>query len=226
MIHYHGTPLTPRASLETLKGKHFCVSYARPADAKWCISNAQSIMWDNGAFSTYTRNEIFKKDKYIAWLDNKLFGSNWAVIPDKINGDVAEQREYMSGWPYPLHLSAAVWHMHLSFDWLKEIIDTYPRFCFGSSGEFWKVGNADWSRRADQAWDIIEKTNSRPWVHMMRGLRLANQRWPFASADSTNVARNFKNKNAPKCPKIMAEKIDAVQPPLKFHSLSTLKLTS
>ena len=27
MIHYHGTPLTPRAQLLTMAGEHFCVSY-------------------------------------------------------------------------------------------------------------------------------------------------------------------------------------------------------
>ena len=106
--------------------------------------------------------------------------------------------------------------MHLPLDWLLEILDTYPRLCFGSSGEFWKVGDAKWSRRADQAWDIIQKSNARPWVHMMRGLKLRKERWPFASADSTYVARGFKDKKYPFCPKEMCEKIDAVQTPLKF----------
>jgi len=173
-------------------------------------------MWDNGAFSAYTKGKPFNKDGYIKWLDDKLYGANWAIIPDVIDGSVEDQREYMSGWPYPKHLSAPVWHMHLSLDWLREILDTYPRFCFGSSGEFWKVGNAAWSRRADDAWSIIEKSGARPSVHMMRGLKLADKRWPFASADSTNVARNFKNKGREKCPKEMCERIDAIQTPLTF----------
>jgi hypothetical protein len=50
MIHYHGTPITPRSNLDMLKGKHFCISYADPRDAEWAIKNAQSVMWDNGAF--------------------------------------------------------------------------------------------------------------------------------------------------------------------------------
>jgi hypothetical protein len=32
MIHYHGTPITPIKAIETMGGKHFCVSYARPDD--------------------------------------------------------------------------------------------------------------------------------------------------------------------------------------------------
>jgi len=216
MIHYHGTPITPRAELDKLSGKNFCVSFARPDNLRWCIKNAQSIMFDNGAFSAYTRGHAFNINKYLKWLDNKLYGANWAVIPDIIGGTVEDQREYISTWPYPKHLSAPVWHMHLSFDWLKELLDTYPKFCFGSSGEYWQVGNAEWSRRADKAWNIIERSNARPWVHMMRGLKLRKERWPFASADSTYVARGYKDKKYPFCPKEMCERIDAVQTPLKF----------
>jgi len=216
MLHYHGTPVTPKSELCKMSGKNFCVSYTDTRDSDWCISNAQSIMWDNGAYSCYTQGKKFDKEGYISWIDDKLYGANWAVIPDLIGGGVQDQKDYMQGWPYPKHLSAPVWHMHLPFDWLKELIDNYPRFCFGSSGEYWKVGSASWARRADQAWEIIEGSGARPWVHMMRGLRLCKERWPFASADSTNVARNHKNKGRRQCPKAMAERIDAVQTPLIF----------
>ena len=216
MIHYHGTPITPYHELQKLAGKHFCVSFAHPQKVDWILQNAQSVMLDNGAFSSYTRGKPFDKDGFIRWVDDKLYGANWAVIPDEIGGDVATQRDYMKDWPYPKHLSAPVWHMHLHTDYLRELVDNYPRFCFGSSGEYWKVGSADWSRRADEAWDIIEKSNARPWVHMMRGLRLSKERWPFASADSTNVARNFKNKGREKCPLEMINRIDKVQTPLRY----------
>ena len=216
MIHYHGTPLGPKAELEKLRGKHFCVSYARRDNTQWCIKYAQSIMWDNGAFSTYTRGKTFNMDKYLNWLDDKLYGANWAVIPDVIGGSVEEQKECISKWHYPKHLSAPVWHMNLSFDWLKEIIDNYPRFCFGSSGDYWKVGSDAWSKQSDLAWNIIEKSNARPWVHMMRGLSMCKGKYPFPSADSTNVARNFKNKHNPKCPKEMCERIDSIKTPLKM----------
>ena len=215
MIHYHGTPITPKFILDNMKGKHLCVSYADHRDAEWCMKNAQSVMWDNGAYTSYTKGKVFDKEAYINWLDDKLYAANWAVIPDVIDGTVEDQKTISSSWPYPKHLSAIVWHMHLPLDWLREIIDNYPRFCFGSSGQYWKVGNADWSRRADQAWEIIEKSNARPWVHMMRGLKLSKERWPFASADSTNVARHYRERKS-QCPKEMSDIIDAVQPPLKF----------
>ena len=55
MIHYHGTPLTPISALLSMACKNFCVSYARPDDAERCLQIAQQIMYDNGAFSAYTK---------------------------------------------------------------------------------------------------------------------------------------------------------------------------
>ena len=47
MIHYHGTPLTPKEQLYNMAGKHFCVSFADARDADVCLQIGQSIMWDN-----------------------------------------------------------------------------------------------------------------------------------------------------------------------------------
>ena len=56
-IHYHGTPLTPRDQLWLMAGKNFCVSYANPGDADVCLRIGQSVMWDNGAFSLFTKGK-------------------------------------------------------------------------------------------------------------------------------------------------------------------------
>ena len=122
----------------------------------------------------------------------------------------------MSQWPYLKELSAPVWHMNLSIDWLLEIADTYPRFCFGSSGQYWQIGSDIWARRADEAWNALTKHGHKSWVHMMRGLSLCGDAWPFASADSTNVARNFKNKGSETCPERMARRIDSMQCPIRW----------
>ena len=58
MIHYHGTPMTPRSKLLPMAGKHFCVSFADKRDGDWCLLNAQSVMWDNGAFTMFTKKLI------------------------------------------------------------------------------------------------------------------------------------------------------------------------
>ena len=51
---------------------------------------------------------------------------------------------------------------------------------------------------------------------MLRGLAQAGKRWPFASADSVNVARNYKDSSAD--PEKMARRIDGVQCPLHWNA--------
>ena len=69
MIHYHGTPLTPKEQLYSMAGKHFCVSFADPRDADTCLQIGQSIMWDNGAFTSYTQGKQIDYNKLYAWLE-------------------------------------------------------------------------------------------------------------------------------------------------------------
>ena len=213
MIHYHGTPLTPRSAMLAMAGKHFCVSFANQQDAGIVASIGQSVMWDNGAFSAFTRQQPFDETGYIKWVGPRLGHPHWAVVPDVIDGKEVEQREMLLRWPFPRELSAPVWHMGLSIDWLLELADNWPRFCFGSTAAFWQVGSEAWERRCDEAWNALERRGLRPWVHMLRGLALAGDKWPFASADSVNVARNFKNN--PTCPERMARRIDSVQCPIR-----------
>jgi hypothetical protein len=223
MIHYHGTPLTPRRELEKLAGEHFCVSYATPQDADWCLKNAQSVMWDNGAFTSFTKGKPFDKGGYIRWLEPRLGHPHWAVVPDVIGGDVKEQRTMLSDWPYPRTLSAPVWHLGLPIDYLLELCDEWPKVCFGSSAQYWKVGAIDWRRRVDLAFDALSRRHRHlPWIHMLRGLAQAGKRWPFASADSVNVARNFKNKGKEQCPLQMARRINAAQTPITFNREDSL----
>ncbi len=215
MIHYHGTPLTPRAELLKMAGKHFCVSFANPADAEWCLANGQGVLWDSGAFTAYTKGTIVDWTKYYMWLEPKLGHPHWAIIPDVIDGDVEQQRSLVAQWPNGF-LGAPVWHMGLPIEYLIDLANHWPRICFGSSGRYWQVGSDDWCRRADEAFNALERRGLRPWVHMLRGLALCGDRWPFASADSVNVARNFKNVDAAVCPERMARRIDAVQCPIKW----------
>lgn len=51
MIHYHGTPITPRAVLHELAGRNFCVPFSDARDVGICHEIGQSVMIDNGAFS-------------------------------------------------------------------------------------------------------------------------------------------------------------------------------
>ena len=213
MIHYHGTPITPRVNLYTMAGKHFCVSFAHPSDAKVCLQIGQSIMWDNGAFTTYKSGKVFDVQKFYKWLDDKLGHPHWAVIPDVIGGTEQEQRQLLKTWPFDKSFGAPVWHMAMSLDYLNYLCDNFGKVCFGSSGEYWQVGSDKWANRADTAFNyLMQKQRSLPWLHMLRGLSLCGERWPFASADSVNVARNHKDYGI--MPNKMADRIDAVQSPI------------
>lgn len=214
MIHYHGTPLTPRFDLVKMAGKHFCVSFADPRDAQWCIGHGQSVLFDSGAYSAFINRKPINWTGYHAWLEPLLAHPHWAIIPDVIGGSIEEQRGLVAAWPFDRQLGAPVWHMGLPIDYLLDLAGQWPRICFGSSDEFWQIGSAVWSRRADIAFNELERRGLRPWVHMLRGLAMSGDRWPFASADSANVARNFKDAGV--CPERMARRIDAVQTPVRW----------
>jgi len=215
MIHYHGTPLTPRSALYQMAGKHFCVSFARPDDAAVCLQIGQSVMWDNGAFTSYQQGQAFDINKFYEWLEPRLGHPHWAVIPDVIDGTLQQQKELLLTWPFPQTLGAPVWHMAQPISYLLDLAQKYERICFGSSGKYWKVGDAAWSNRADEAFNALAKRHKHlPHIHMLRGLALGGERWPFASADSVNVARNFKDGNND--PERMARRIDSVQCPITW----------
>lgn len=211
MIHYHGTPVTPRQFLMEMSGRHFCVSYADPRDIEVCLDIGQSVMLDNGAFSAFTRGKPLDMAGFEAWCETHLRHPHWAVVPDVIDGGVDQQRELIATWSFPKELSAPVWHLGLPLDWLLELTDSWPRICLGSSGAYWEVGSPVWTRRMDEAFEILTRTRRHlPWIHGMRMLGQVNGKWPLASADSTNVARNFKRNG--EHPELMAARIDALQP--------------
>jgi hypothetical protein len=189
-IHYHGTPITPAAQLARMAGEHFCVSFARPDNADVCESIGQSVLWDNGAFSAFTRGQEIDEPALYAWLESRLYHPHRAVILDKIGGDVGEQRAMLKRWPLPRDLSWPVWHLDKPLDYLSELADEWPAVCLGSAGAYWEVGSVSWERRMGQAFEHLAKRGRLPWLH---GLRMLGQvkGWPLASADSTNVAQNY-----------------------------------
>jgi hypothetical protein len=215
MIHYHGTPITPKANLEKLAGRHFCISYVEPRDIDWCTRNGASVMMDNGAFTSWTQGKPVDWNGYYKWLEPRLEPPHWAVLPDVIDGDEQANDELLKGNPFRKELVAPVWHLHESFDRLKRLIDQWPRVCFGSSGAYAKIGTSDWNARIDSAWEITVKTGSKPWIHMLRAMSAASKGpWPFASADSTNIARNHKGSRHQRAQDIeqMAARLDAQNP--------------
>ena len=214
MIHYHGTPLTPAPALLTMAGRHFCVPYPRPDDLSRCLRVGASVMLDNGAFSTWTRGVKFNEAGFYRWASPHLRHPHWVVIPDVIGGSDEDNDAMLARCKLPPNLAAPVWHTCAGLDRLRRLADAWPRVCFGSTSEF-KPGSDAWKRRMDQAWGMLQQTGRYPWVHMLRAMEQASTGpWPFASADSTNIARNFKGcrYRPAKEPEDMAAWIDAKNP--------------
>ncbi len=215
MIHYHGTPITPISALLELHGRHFCVSHAAPQDVERCHHIGQSVMLDNGAFSAWKTGKAVNWAGYYQWTDRWLdCPTTWAVIPDVITGSEDDQDNLISQWPHGQR-GVPVWHMHESLDRLVRLTHEWPKVCVGSSAQYAKVLSPVWVSRMDAAWNTLSQHHRRPPpVHMLRGMACSGREWPFASVDSTDIARN--HHLAHKSPKKMAERWDGVQCPHKW----------
>lgn len=214
-IHHHGLPLTPEIMLLDLAGKHVCISYAtkRDAQVELCLRMMQSIMFDCGEFTYHRQGGSVDRDAYYAWLRPILRAPHWAVIPDRIDGSVDEQRALVATWPFHKDRGAPVWHLGLPLSYLIELARGWRRICFGSSKQYWKVGSPLWKQRMHEAFAALHDAGLEPEIH---GLRMMNEagNWPVASVDSVNVARNYKDRED--MPGRMADRLDRVNAPLNF----------
>lgn len=190
-LHYHGTPITPRAVLETLAGRCFCVSFAKTQDVDLCHRIGQGVMLDNGAFSAWTADRATDWPAYYAWAERWLdHQTTWAVIPDVIDGDEETNDALLAEWPHG-DRGAPVWHMHESIGRLLRLAQQWPRICLGSSRQYRIIGSLRWQMRMTEAMNALCGNGPAPvWLHMLRGMALAGSHYPFASLDSTDVARN------------------------------------
>jgi hypothetical protein len=179
-------------------------------------------MMDDGAFTAYTKGKSMDKVGFYDWCEEYLVAPHWAVIPDVIGGSEEDQKTSLKEWHFPNHLSAPVWHLNLSIDYLLFLADNYEKICLGSAGEFWQIGTRKWEQRMDETFEALSKIRHLPWIHGMRMLAQADKRWPLASADSSNVARNHATVGLH--PEVMAQRIDAIQAPLRFKPNPQLNL--
>lgn len=210
MIHYHGTPITPRRVLHELSGCHFCVSFASPSDIQTCREIGQSVMLDNGAFSVWRRGIKPNWPKYYEWVETWLGPSDFAVIPDVIVGDDELNDTLIEMWPHG-HRGSPVWHFHESIDRLKRLVDSWPLVCMGSSAQYEPPLSDRWEARMDAAINAVCSGRFIPRLHGLRMMACSGRRWPLASVDSTDIARNHKRpqNNAVK----MAKRWDSMQTP-------------
>lgn len=114
VIHYHGTPISPRPKLHELAGRCFCVPFSDPRDVAICHQLGQSVMLDNGAFSFWRSGRKTDWLAFYDWADPWLdYWTTWAVIPDVIDGDEDANDALIAEWPFGTR-GAPVWHLHES----------------------------------------------------------------------------------------------------------------
>src|SRR5713226_1673600 len=153
MIHYHGRPITPRPKLFEMAGRCFCVPFNDPRDLEMCHEIGQSVMIDNGAFLYWKRNKLQDTprswDGYYKWVRPWLdYHTTWCVIPDVIDGTEEDNNALIQEWCSKVGIlgshASPVWHIHESLGRLDYLIAGWSRICFGSSGEFAKIGTVAW----------------------------------------------------------------------------------
>jgi hypothetical protein len=199
MIHYHGGPITPQpVGLAVWQARHAMVSYARPDQISLAAEICQSFTIDNGAFSIWTQGGKLDAVAYMAfvqqWAQHPSF--DWALIPDVIDGS-EEQNDHLISVverqiPWPIHW-VPVWHLHESLTRLETLVKGWPRIALGSSGEYADPGAKIWWHRISEAMEVCCDKQGRPKTRL-HGLRMMDptifSHIPFASVDSTSVARN------------------------------------
>lgn len=200
MIHYHGLPITPGpVALSAVRAGHAFVSFAHPEQLSLALEVCQSIALDNGAFSAWKAGTpITDWAEFYGWIAelHRYPCFDFAVIPDVIDGDEAANDALIEQWPWRTRapwVGAPVWHLHESLERLERLAFNFQRICIGSSGQFAKIGTPAWWNRMAEAFNLICDRAGRP-ICKVHGLRMLDPevftRFPFASVDSTNIARN------------------------------------
>jgi hypothetical protein len=197
MIRYHGGPITPEpAAIAAWRDGHAMISFAHPDQTALAFAVAGSVALDNGAFSFWKQAKPTDWPAYIRWVEewSQHPAFDWCLIPDVIDGTEDENNALVESWPLRNYISVPVWHMHESTERLEYLTDEFPRVAIGSSGEFAKIGTPRWWNRIAEAMEVACDTNGYPKTKL-HGLRQMDPEVfsvvPYASVDSTNVARNI-----------------------------------
>lgn len=198
MIHYHGIPITPEAAAaQILLRRHAMVSFAHSEQIELIADACQSFALDNGAFSAWRAGvPVTDWTAFYEWVTQwrQHPGFDWFLIPDVIDGTEAANDALVSCSTWSPH-GVPVWHLHESLERIERLIAWgFHRIAIGSSGMFTRIGTPAWWRRMAEAMSVFCDEQGRPRVKL-HGLRMLDPyvfaSFPFASADSTNVARNI-----------------------------------
>lgn len=199
MRHFHGTPIggSRQDAARSLMGRDALIPWMRRDDLGIAGEVCRSMIFDNSAFSAWTRGVELDFPGYMAWVRDwcRHPGFEWALIPDVIDGDEQANDVLISQFEDADlgRYGVPVWHLHESLDRLARLCDEWPTVALGSSGQWATPGTAGWWARMSEAMDAICDEQGRPAARL-HGLRMLDPelftRLPLASADSTNAAVN------------------------------------
>ena len=213
MIHYHCGDIYPNHRLIEMAGRHLLISHAYPTAATIAHQISQSVLLDNGAFSVWRSGKKADWESYYEWADMWLdCVTTWAIIPDVIDGSEAEQDALIKQWPHGGR-GAPVWHLNEPIDRLLALIETWPKVCIGSAGEYPEVGTDKWHGRMTEAFNEVSKRGRMPWLHGLR-MQGVGHLYPFGSVDSADVARN--NNRKQNTIESMVARWDCSQPQMRW----------
>lgn len=245
-VHYHGGPLWGGDELikALYEDSGALVSFRRPEQLPKIAKLKCKIMLDNGAFSTWKAkkgNEDFDWDKH--WTNYYLWVLKWFsridhfIIPDVIEGTEDENDRLV--WRCPDFMKSKaipVWHSDESLDRLGRLCDSFDYVAIGCCGESKKIRSPSWVKRMDEVFSFLYVENN--YITKIHGLRMLDGRvlskYPFGSADSTNVAINTP-KTKVRLPivtdklhrvAIMKAAIEKVKPPTVDSWLQNIKNSS
>ena len=237
MKHFHGTPLGGQREqvARFVTGRYMLVPFARQEDLPVVADASRGFALDNSAFTVWKQGGKLDFDGVVKWYAEWAMHPrcNLLIIPDDIEGDEKDNASLLGRFmkkttKQMMTCAAPVWHMHESLDHLI-CLARWRYLCIGSSGDYSTPGTDKWKDRMAEAMDVICDEHGRPKTRI-HGLRMLSPdivtRYPFWSADSTNVAQNSEllarfgiykpPTKAQRC-EVIASRIEAVQSPAVWH---------
>lgn len=233
MKHFHGTPYggTRDQVCKFAVGRFLLVPFANQDDLPVAAEVSRGFALDNSAFTIWKQGGKLDFQGVMDWY------SEWSmhprcdllIIPDDIEGNEADNDSLLSKFVNKanknmMDVAAPVWHLHESLERLDRLVQ-WKYLCLGSSGDYSSPGSKKWTDRMAEAMDVICDDRGRPKTKL-HGLRMLApdivRRYPFFSADSTNVVQcssllgrfgMYKPPTRVQCSEVIASRIEAAQSP-------------
>ena len=200
MRHYHGTPIGKNGKEDVatkfMTGRNILIPFPSQDDLEIAMEVAQSVIFDNGAFTIWKQGGQLDVDGYTTWCKkwHKHPRFEWALIPDVIDGTDEDNDAMLRDWDSNI-AGVPVYHLHEKIDRLVRLAVDYNIVALGSSGVWSNPGSPGWWTRIATIMDAICDEEGRPMCKL-HGLRMLNPKLfgiPLYSADSTNAGRNATN---------------------------------